>query len=404
MPAVIEAHNLSKRYYLGEINQDAFFEDINRRARQIYRRLRNRETAPLQNGREFWALKGVSLEINQGETLAIIGSNGAGKSTLLKILSRITKPTTGNLTVRGRMASLLEVGTGFHPEFTGRDNIYLNGAILGLKKAEIQTRFDQIVEFSELGEFIDVPVKRYSSGMYIRLAFSVAANLNPEIMILDEVLAVGDTAFQQKCINRVQEIIREGHAAIMVSHSMNAMRQMADKCLWLKNGEVRMFGNIDEVATEYENETMHVAKAPEKESIVHFIDWAITGEKSGENHTLSSQFNPVEFSIRCDLKIPLTEGSVMFALVDAQTLQILCHRTDIGNQPAGRLTLKIRLPQLPIRIGSYKLQCTFLEGGHALDVLWATPELVVASSDSTSKGGQRGILDVPAEVLISRNE
>ena len=171
--------------------------------------------------------------------MGIIGENGAGKSTLLKILSRITQPTTGTVKVYGRLASLLEVGTGFHPEFSGRDNIYLNGTMLGLSRKEVRKRFDQIVEFSGLEQFIDVPVKNYSSGMYVRLAFSVAAHLNPEIVILDEVLAVGDAVFQKKCFDRMEEIINEGHAAILVSHGMGNVRRMSQVCIWLRHGPSR---------------------------------------------------------------------------------------------------------------------------------------------------------------------
>lgn len=263
MPAVIEASHLSKRFFLGQRNQKAFFEDIASEAMNGLRRLlRPRQTIGVSDvnpKRHFWALRDVSFQVSQGQTLAIIGENGAGKSTLLKILSRITQPTTGTVKVYGRVASLLEVGTGFHPEFSGRDNIYLNGAMLGLSRKEIRARFDRIVEFSGIREFIDVPVKNYSSGMYVRLAFSVAAHLNPEIVILDEVLAVGDAAFQQKCFKRIEEIISEGHAAIVVSHGMANVRRMSQVCLWLKHGRTEMFGPTPEVVSAYEQETTRAA-------------------------------------------------------------------------------------------------------------------------------------------------
>jgi lipopolysaccharide transport system ATP-binding protein len=258
MSVAIEAHHLSKRFFLGERNQKAFFEDVWGKAVNIFQHLLGSQpAAPLRSSRrEFWALRDVSFQVSQGETLAIIGENGAGKSTLLKILSRITKPTIGKAKINGRLASLLEVGTGFHPEFSGRDNIYLNGAMLGLSRNEVRSRFDRIVDFSGLESFIDVPVKNYSSGMYIRLAFSVAAHLNPEIVILDEVLAVGDGAFQQKCFDRMKEIINEGHAAILVSHGMPQIRQMSQLCMWLSHGQVRQFGPTDEVVSCYESEIM----------------------------------------------------------------------------------------------------------------------------------------------------
>jgi lipopolysaccharide transport system ATP-binding protein len=263
MSVVVEAENISKRFFLGERNQKAFFEDVTAKGLLGFRRFFRcqpvqRET---DSPRDFWALRNISFQIFQGQTLGIIGENGAGKSTLLKILSRITQPTTGTIKVYGRLASLLEVGTGFHPEFSGRDNIYLNGTMLGLSRKEVRNRFDQIVEFSGLGRFIDAPVKNYSSGMYVRLAFSVAAHLNPEIVILDEVLAVGDAVFQKKCFNRMQEIINEGNAAILVSHGMGHVRRMSQVCMWLRHGRIEMFGPTDEVVSHYEKQTAREAVA-----------------------------------------------------------------------------------------------------------------------------------------------
>jgi homopolymeric O-antigen transport system ATP-binding protein len=211
--------------------------------------------APIGSSRrDFWALRNVSFQLHQGQTLAIIGENGAGKSTLLKILSRITQPTIGKAMVYGRLASLLEVGGGFHPEFSGRDNIFLNGTMLGFSKKEIGQRFDHIVDFSGLGEFIDVPVKNYSNGMYIRLAFSIAANLSLEFVILDEIMAVGDVAFQKKCFERMKEIISQGRTAILINHEMSQVRRMSQHCLWLRHGRVEMFGPTNEVVSCYEQE------------------------------------------------------------------------------------------------------------------------------------------------------
>jgi lipopolysaccharide transport system ATP-binding protein len=187
---------------------------------------------------EFWALKDVSFEVKRGEVVGIIGRNGAGKSTLLKILSRITEPTEGRVTLRGRVASLLEVGTGFHPELTGRENIFLNGAILGMTKAEIKKKFDEIVAFAEVERFLDTPVKRYSSGMYVRLAFAVAAHLEPEILVVDEVLAVGDAEFQKKCLGKMKDVATGGRTVLFVSHNMTAVQNLCETCLWLKNGKI----------------------------------------------------------------------------------------------------------------------------------------------------------------------
>ncbi|MCX6295891.1 MAG: ABC transporter ATP-binding protein [Bacteroidetes bacterium] len=200
---------------------------------------------------EFWALKDVSFDVNQGDRVGIIGRNGAGKSTLLKILSRIVTPTSGRITIEGRVASLLEVGTGFHPELSGRENIFLNGSILGMNKAEIKSKFDEIVTFSEVERFLDTPVKRYSSGMYVRLAFAVAAHLDPEILIVDEVLAVGDAAFQKKCLGKMKDVSSEGRTVLFVSHNMGAIKALCTKGILLENGMVKEAGDIDKVTERY---------------------------------------------------------------------------------------------------------------------------------------------------------
>jgi lipopolysaccharide transport system ATP-binding protein len=199
----------------------------------------------------IWALRDVSFEVRRGEVLGIIGRNGAGKSTLLKILSRITEPTEGRAVVHGRVGSLLEVGTGFHPELTGRENVYLNGAILGMRKAEIERKFDEIVAFAEIEKFLDTPVKRYSSGMYVRLAFAVAAHLEPEILLVDEVLAVGDVAFQKKCLAKMEGVACEGRTVLFVSHNMPAVKALCSEGIWLNEGEIRMVGTAARTVERY---------------------------------------------------------------------------------------------------------------------------------------------------------
>ena len=217
--------------------------------------LRGRQVVQGDAVEEFWALKDVSFEVKQGEVLGIIGRNGAGKSTLLKILSRITEPTAGRVTLRGRVASLLEVGTGFHPELTGRENIYLNGAILGMTRAEIRRKFDEIVAFAEVERFLDTPVKRYSSGMYVRLAFAVAAHLEPEILIVDEVLAVGDAEFQKKCLGKMSEVSRGGRTVLFVSHNMSAVLQLTQRAILLSGGNVAYVGDSQSAVDRYMDES-----------------------------------------------------------------------------------------------------------------------------------------------------
>jgi len=253
----IRVENLSKRYRLGEREPYKALRDVVTKAMTApFRRLRSafkRSNVPtFQRSNDYiWALKDVSFEVKRGEVIGIIGRNGAGKTTLLKILSRITEPTEGYAELHGRVGSLLEVGTGFHPELTGRENIYLSGAILGMKKAEIERKFDEIVAFAELEKFIDTPVKRYSSGMFVRLAFAVAAHLEPEILLVDEVLAVGDAAFQKKCLGKMGDVAKEGRTVLFVSHNMAAVSRLCGKVMWLDNGEVRDAGNPNTVISAY---------------------------------------------------------------------------------------------------------------------------------------------------------
>jgi lipopolysaccharide transport system ATP-binding protein len=259
MTPMVTIEHVSKRYRLGGLHPGYFTlrELLERAARAPFRRRR-----PAQNGddlrRTLWALQDLNLEVRQGELLGIVGHNGAGKSTLLKILSRITRPTTGRITLNGRVGSLLEVGTGFHPELTGRENIYLNGAILGMRRAEIARKFDEIVAFSEVERFIETPVKRYSSGMYVRLAFSVAAHLEPEILIMDEVLAVGDAAFQQKCLDKLHEIRQQGRTIFFVSHNMPAVTRLCKRVLLMQQGRIVADGDAREVVNTYLSSSWNV--------------------------------------------------------------------------------------------------------------------------------------------------
>ncbi|MEQ9552988.1 MAG: polysaccharide ABC transporter ATP-binding protein [Coleofasciculus sp. G3-WIS-01] len=253
---VIQVENLGKKYIIGHQQQERYtaLRDVMANgAKSLGQRLLKPWGKRISNPayEEFWALKDVSFEVKQGDRIGIIGRNGAGKSTLLKILSRITEPTTGRIRIKGRVASLLEVGTGFHPELTGRENIYLNGAILGMSKAEIKRKFDEIVDFAGIEKFLDTPVKRYSSGMYVRLAFAVAAHLEPEILIVDEVLAVGDAQFQKKCLGKMEEVGQEGRTVLFVSHNMVAISTLCTNAILLNQGRKTFAGTPDEVCKNY---------------------------------------------------------------------------------------------------------------------------------------------------------
>lgn len=274
---VLKAENISKQYRLGQLGTGTISHDINR----WFYKIRGKEDPYLKvgdandrseaGGSEYvWSLKDIDFEVKRGEVLGIIGKNGAGKSTLLKILSQVTTPTTGAVKVKGRIAALLEVGTGFHPDLTGRENVFLNGAILGMTKREIKSKLDEIVEFSGVAKYLDTPVKRYSSGMMVRLGFAVAAHLEPEILIVDEVLAVGDAEFQKKCIGKMKDVSGQGRTVLFVSHNMNAIRTLCTQGLFLKNGKVKEFGKINPIVEGYlyeglENKSIRVFKEGELE-------------------------------------------------------------------------------------------------------------------------------------------
>src|SRR5690348_8869367 len=240
----------------------------------------------------FWALKDVSLDVHEGEVLGLIGRNGAGKTTLLKVLSRITRPTEGWAEIHGRVGSLLEVGTGFHPELTGRENTFLSGAILGMSKAEIARKFDEIVAFAELEKFIDTPVKHYSSGMYVRLAFAVAAHLEPGILLVDEVLAVGDINFQKKCLGRMGDVARAGRTVVLVSHQLNQIRRLCQRVVWIDDGQIRQNGPTHEVVSGYETamargERNGSGQTPNANSKARFLTWEIAEPRSDDAHALT---------------------------------------------------------------------------------------------------------------------
>ncbi|HKT48643.1 MAG TPA: ABC transporter ATP-binding protein, partial [Candidatus Acidoferrales bacterium] len=286
MTAVIHADSLSKRYNRALVVDPGLRHALDRFLRSPLAALRR------PKDEFFWALRDVSLEVREGEVLGLIGRNGAGKTTLLKILSRITRPTSGFAEIRGRVGSLLEVGTGFHPELTGRENTFLSGAILGMSRREISSKFDEIVSFAELEKFIDTPVKHYSSGMYVRLAFAVAAHLEPEILLVDEVLAVGDINFQKKCLGKMGDVARAGRTVVLVTHQLNQIRRLCNRVLWIDAGSIRLNGNAHEVTSAYESEMSSANRdlpATERPGAkARFFSWQIVGALPEQRHLLST--------------------------------------------------------------------------------------------------------------------
>src|SRR5712691_10567192 len=310
----------------------------------------------------FWALKDVSLEVKEGEVLGLIGRNGAGKTTLLKILSRITRPTEGWAEIHGRVGSLLEVGTGFHPELTGRENIYLSGAILGMSKREIERKFDTIVAFSGVERFIDTPLKHYSTGMQMRLAFAVAAHLEPDILFVDEVLAVGDLEFQKKCLGKMSEVTKEGRTVFLVSHNMMAIAHLCHMCLWLDNGQVKKIGSTHEVVSEYSSSVSSEAEGtflPEKvkgDGQVAFLSYRVVNQ-GGQDSPLPLTIEDVIIHIRlkvaetinqpaCGIEIWNSHGVMMLSLNTVEQGKIL------ERFPAGELGLIIRLGKVAFMPGA----------------------------------------------------
>jgi lipopolysaccharide transport system ATP-binding protein len=387
----IEVEDLSKRYEIGgeQAGYMLITERIAERMKALGRRPRPRE---------FWALREINFDVKRGETLGVIGHNGAGKSTLLKILSRITPPTTGEARLRGRVGALLEVGTGFHPELTGRENVFLNGAILNMKRREIQSRFDEIVEFADIGPFIDTPVKRYSSGMQLRLAFSVAAHLEPEILIIDEVLSVGDIAFQQKCLGRMEAASKEGRTVVFISHSLPSVVNLCDRAIMLSDGRIAASGKVGEVVDAYVGDVTSDLERGIRDRrhggngklrLVDFhlersgqlLDSPVTGEAfdmvlSFEKHTQESLRGT-----RVNLTVfTLSDQTPLLDLDTAQT-------GDSFSEVPRHGEIRCRLHRCPLPAGQYYVDVRIDAGGERLDALNHIAELTVADGDFHGAGG-----------------
>jgi lipopolysaccharide transport system ATP-binding protein len=397
----IQASGLSKRYQRGARESNALLRD------RLARVLR----APWkawsgQKQETFWALKDVSLEVQEGEVLGLIGRNGSGKTTLLKILSRITRPTDGWAEIHGRMGSLLEVGTGFHAELTGRENTFLSGAILGMSKGEIERKFDEIVSFAELEKFIDTPVKHYSSGMYVRLAFAVAAHLEPEILLVDEVLAVGDIKFQRKCLGKMGDVARAGRTVILVSHQLNQIRRLCHRAVWLEGGVIREIGATADVVSDYESAMSSPDRAGESRTAeqgvkARFISWRITEPAGSEPHRLES-VGPVEFTFQLEVNSPIRGAHQGIALFDSERRLMWAYSNDDLNLQPGVHDLRYKFPFLPLCPRSYTWQLTLWDEAGNVDTWEALPELqMVTPNYQHARDEWNGFLNLPSTLSIS---
>ena len=376
MSPVIAAENLSKKYIIGHQKQerytvlrDVLANGVKRFTYKLTHPFAIRENDAAHE--EFWALKDVSFDIQQGDRVGIIGRNGAGKSTLLKILSRITEPTSGRVSIKGRVASLLEVGTGFHPELTGRENIFLNGAILGMSKAEIKNKFDEIVDFAEVERFLDTPVKRYSSGMYVRLAFAVAAHLEPEILIVDEVLAVGDAQFQKKCLGRMETVGKEGRTVLFVSHNMNAVEQLCTSALRLDSGRMGEHSNdvrkiikgylyadddntrsIEWVAQDHSNDSQWFA--PRRFALTDSMGQALASPVSNDADVwvrIEGEISALDPALQVGYAIYNEEGQLLY-----WTCHTDAEKTRWPIPVRGHNIFKSKLPYRLLNEGSYRIE------------------------------------------------
>ncbi|MEY4603660.1 MAG: hypothetical protein RIT43_952 [Bacteroidota bacterium] len=372
---VIKVENLYKQYRLGQVSTGSIAHDLNRWWHTIrgkedpYEKITGVNNRDQADSNEYvWALQDINFSVKQGEVLGIIGKNGAGKSTLLKILSKVTSPTKGSIKVKGRIASLLEVGTGFHPELTGRENIFLNGAILGMTKAEIRSKFDEIVAFSGVEKYIDTPVKRYSSGMYVRLAFAVAAHLEPEILIVDEVLAVGDAEFQKKCLGKMRDVSNQGRTVLFVSHNMAAVKALCTKGIVIEKGEVKFQGSQLAAAEFYFSNaktntnyshlcTLENAIGNENIRVTHF-------EVNPRNGNLITIYSGIDFELKFYNFQENKNIDITYELMDAEENMIFHYGTVISEKSdsvKGEYKIICSLPNQLLNSGNYRINLIFGE-------------------------------------------
>jgi lipopolysaccharide transport system ATP-binding protein len=387
---IIAVRNIGKKYVLSHnrLPYETFRDTIVHLAKKPFRFLRGEKKTTKE---DFWALQHINFDVHRGDAVGLIGANGSGKSTLLKILSQITMPTTGEITLRGKVASLLEVGTGFHPELTGRENIFLNGAILGMTKREIAKKFEGIMKFSGVEKFIDTPVKRYSSGMYVRLAFSVAAHMDPDILIVDEVLAVGDADFQKKCLGKMDQVTKEaGRTVIFVSHNMEAIKKLCTKCILLKEGQIEMFGPTDEVIKKYldrVNQTNIVSLANRRDREgkggVKFTDIQITN-LNAEKELHSGEGIRFTMKYASEYTEPIEDVRVVITVVNDSLQPVLRLDSDVSERsfraalaPSGEVVCEVE--NVDLIEGRYFANIDFLIKGHSRDHVLLASEFKLAT-------------------------
>jgi lipopolysaccharide transport system ATP-binding protein len=395
--AVIRVENISKRYRVGERERYLALRDVLTNAFKV----RNRKRRPAKDF--VWAVRDVSFEVKRGEVVGLIGRNGAGKTTLLKLLARITRPTSGHAELHGRIGSLLEVGTGFHQELTGRENIFLSGAILGMSKAEIRRKYNEIVAFAEVERFIDTPLKHYSSGMQVRLAFAVAAHLEPEILLVDEVLAVGDLAFQKKCLGRMQEVSESGRTIVFVSHQINQIRRLCERVIWLDAGEIRQQGTTATVLGAYEATLIAGEHSRASDSLqvpARFLCWEVIEPRGEEPHIFDTHGSlKVQFVLQVNR--PICSGHHGIALFNSEGQLMWGTASDNLQLEVGTYSFIYSFPTLPLRPGVFVWRVSLYDDGGLIDVWDCLPNLIVATRPVTHPRDEwAGILNIPCELRI----
>jgi lipopolysaccharide transport system ATP-binding protein len=416
MKPIIRVENLSKQYAIGGAKRESYamirdsLANAFRRPLDIVRRRRKKTTEE----NRFWALKDVSFEIVPGEVVGIIGRNGAGKSTLLKILSRITEPTEGRIELFGRVGSLLEVGTGFHPELTGGENIYLNGAILGMRREEIAKKFDEIVDFAEIESFLDTPVKHYSSGMYVRLAFAVAAHLEPEVLIVDEVLAVGDAEFQKKCLGKMNDVSRHGRTVLFVSHQMGTIAQLCKKAILLERGQIVMQDRAHAVIEHYVNQrksksATYAANDAARRREMFVKAASVTGE-NGVEQTSFRHDQAIAIRVECGVNNFVRGTELRMVVRDARSITIFTSDVELNvvGETSKSFAVDFKIPANLLRPNSFSLTFAIFIP-HQLIIELIEDALFFSVFDggtkyALSEGMDYGVIFSPAETAISQND